>query len=70
MLTKFGLSYLGFGISIPIPSWGNMLTNSQDYFTSAPWMVYAPALSFFVTVLCVYLVADGLRDAFDPRLKQ
>ncbi|HEX2910283.1 MAG TPA: ABC transporter permease [Chloroflexia bacterium] len=69
MLTESGLSFLGFGISVPIPSWGNMLSDSQLYFTSAPWMVYAPAIAFFVTVLCVYLIADGLRDAFDPRLK-
>lgn len=70
MLLESGLSFLGFGLSIPIPSWGNMLSNSKDYFTAAPWLVYAPALAFFVTVLCVYLVADGLRDAFDPRLKE
>ncbi len=70
MLGESGLSFLGFGISIPVPSWGNMLSDSQLYITSAPWMVYAPALSFFVTVLCVYLIADGLRDAFDPRLKE
>lgn len=69
MLTESGLSYLGFGISVPIPSWGNMLSDSQLFFTSAPWMVYAPALAFFITVLCVYLIADGLRDAFDPRLR-
>ncbi len=70
MLLESGLSFLGFGLSIPIPSWGNMLSNSKDYFTSAVWLVYAPALAFFVTVLCVYLVADGLRDAFDPRLRE
>jgi len=70
MLTESGLSYLGFGISVPIPSWGNMLSGSQLYITGAPWMVYAPALAFFVTVLCVYLIADGLRDAFDPRLRE
>lgn len=70
MLTESGLSYLGFGISVPIPSWGNMLSDSQVYFTSAPWMVYSPAIAFFVTVLCVYLIADGLRDAFDPRLRE
>ena len=68
MLGESGLSFLGFGIGVPIPSWGNMLSDSQAYFTSAPWMVYAPAVAFFITVLCVYLVADGLRDAFDPRL--
>jgi peptide/nickel transport system permease protein len=70
MLTESGLSYLGFGISVPIPSWGNMLSDSQLFFSTAPWMVYAPALAFFVTVLCVYLIADGLRDAFDPRLRE
>ena len=70
MLTESGLSYLGFGISVPIPSWGNMLSDSQLFFTTAPWMVYAPAIAFFITVLCVYLIADGLRDAFDPRLRE
>lgn len=69
MLGEAGLSFLGFGIAVPVPSWGNMLSDSQLYFTSAPWMVYFPAFSIFITVLCVYLVADGLRDAFDPRLK-
>ncbi|NWJ44251.1 MAG: ABC transporter permease [Chloroflexi bacterium] len=69
MLSEAGLSYLGFGISVPIPSWGNMLTDSQLYFTSAPWMVYLPSVAIFITILCVYLAADGLRDAFDPRLK-
>ncbi|MEI7556920.1 ABC transporter permease [Candidatus Chlorohelix sp.] len=69
MLTEAGLSFLGFGISVPVPSWGNMLSDSQLYFTSAPWMVYFPAFAIFLTILCVYLVADGLRDAFDPRLK-
>jgi peptide/nickel transport system permease protein len=68
MLGEAGLSFLGFGIGVPTPSWGNMLSDSRLYFTTAPWMVYIPALAIFVTVLCVYLVADGLRDAFDPRL--
>jgi peptide/nickel transport system permease protein len=69
MLGESALSFLGFGLSVPIPSWGNMLSDSQLYFKSAPWMIYIPAMCFFVAVLCVYLVADGLRDAFDPRLK-
>jgi len=64
------LSFLGFGISVPIPSWGNMLADSQSRFTSAPWLVYAPALAIFVTVLCVFIIADGVRDAFDPQLKR
>lgn len=70
IIIESGLSFLGFGISVPIPSWGSMLADSQSRFTSAPWMVYTPALAIFLTVLCVFLIADGLRDAFDPRLKQ
>ncbi len=70
IIIESGLSFLGFGISVPTPSWGSMLSDSQTRFTSAPWMVYAPALAIFITVLCVFLIADGLRDAFDPRLKQ
>ena len=69
ILTESGLSFLGFGVPIPLSSWGNMLSGSQDVFRSAPWLVYPPGFMIFVTVLCVYLVADGLRDAFDPRLR-
>lgn len=69
ILGESGLSYLGYGISVPVPSWGNMLSDSQSHFTDAPWLVYFPGIMIFVTVLCVYLIADGLRDAFDPRLK-
>ena len=69
ILIESALSYLNFGISVPVPSWGSMLSDSQTRFTSAPWMVYTPALAIFLTVLCIYLIADGLRDAFDPRLK-
>jgi peptide/nickel transport system permease protein len=69
MLGEAGLSFLGFGISVPIPSWGNMLSDAQSHYTDAPWLIYFPGLMIFITVLCVFLIADGLRDAFDPRLK-
>lgn len=69
ILTESGLSFLGFGVPVPMSSWGNMLSGSQDVFRAAPWLVYPPGLMIFITVLCVYLVADGLRDAFDPRLR-
>jgi peptide/nickel transport system permease protein len=39
----------------------------MDQFRTAPWLVYPPGLMIFVTVLCVYLVTDGIRDALDPR---
>jgi len=63
------LSFLGLGIPQPIPSWGNMLTNSQNYMFSAPWLIWWPGLAIFVTVLGFNFLGDGLRDALDPRLK-
>jgi peptide/nickel transport system permease protein len=69
ILTESALSYLGLGIIPPTPSWGNMLTNAATYFNRAPWLVVSPGVVIFLTVLCLYLVGDGLRDALDPRLK-
>jgi peptide/nickel transport system permease protein len=68
ILGESALSFLGFGVPVPLASWGNMLSGSQDTFRSAPWLVYPPGLMIFTTVLCVFLLADGLRDALDPRL--
>ncbi|HEX2033329.1 MAG TPA: ABC transporter permease [Chloroflexota bacterium] len=69
ILTESGLSFLGFGVQVPLASWGNMLSGSQEMFRRAPWLVYPPGVMIFLTVLCVVLVADGLRDALDPRVK-
>ncbi|HEV8670586.1 MAG TPA: ABC transporter permease [Candidatus Limnocylindria bacterium] len=69
ILTESALSYLGFGIQPPVPSWGNMLTGATQFLTKGPWLVYAPGAMIWVTVLCLYLVGDGLRDALDPRLR-
>jgi peptide/nickel transport system permease protein len=69
ILAESGLSFLGFGVPVPLSSWGNMLTGAQTAFRTAPWLVYPPGLMIFLTVLCVFLLADGLRDALDPRLK-
>jgi peptide/nickel transport system permease protein len=69
ILAESGLSYLGLGVQPPTASWGNMLQNSLDYVTRAPWLVAAPGIMIFLTVLAIFLVADGLRDAFDPRMK-
>jgi peptide/nickel transport system permease protein len=69
ILAESGLSFLGFGVPVPLSSWGNMLSLGQDQFRTAPWLVYPPGVMIFITVLCVYLVADGLRDALDPRLR-
>ena len=68
ILGESALSFLSVGVQVPLASWGNMLSGSQDTFRSAPWLVYPPGAMIFATVLCVVLLADGLRDAFDPRV--
>lgn len=69
ILGESALSFLGFGVQVPLASWGNMLSGSQDMFRRAPWLVYPPGIMIFLTVLSVVLIADGLRDAFDPRVR-
>lgn len=69
ILLESGLSFLGLGITPPTPSWGNMLTNAASYFVRAWWLVVSPGVMIFLTVLSLYLIGDGLRDALDPRLK-
>ncbi len=64
------MSYFGFGIKAPNPSWGNMISDGQIYYNQAPWLVFAPALLIFVTVLSFNLVGDGLRDALDPYMTE
>ena len=61
------LSFLGFGIVPPTPSWGNMLNNAQELVTTAPALAIYPGLMIFITVIAVNLLGDGLRQAFDPR---
>lgn len=69
MLTEATLSFLGFGVQPPTATWGNMLSNALAYTTRNPWLVVFPGLAISLTVLSVYLLADGLRDAMDPRLR-
>ncbi len=66
ILTEAALSFLGLGVMPPIPSWGNMLSNSQTFFTKGVHLVIFPGLLIFITVLCLYVIGDGIRDAFDP----
>jgi peptide/nickel transport system permease protein len=66
ILTESALSFLGFGVQPPIPTWGNMLSESQDFFRRAPHLVFGPGILIMTTVLCLYLIGDGLRDALDP----
>ncbi|HLZ48361.1 MAG TPA: ABC transporter permease [Candidatus Limnocylindria bacterium] len=69
ILLESALSFIGFGIQPPTASWGNMLTKATQFVSHGPWLIYPPGLLIFVTVLCLYLIGDGLRDALDPRLR-
>ncbi len=69
ILSEAALSFLGIGIQPPIPSWGNMLQNAQDFVWTTPWLAVWPGVMIFLTVLCFNFLGDGLRDALDPRLR-
>lgn len=66
ILTESVLSFLGFGIQPPVPTWGNLLNTGRTYTIVAPWLVYFPGVAIFLTVVAVNFLGDGLRDAFDP----
>jgi peptide/nickel transport system permease protein len=67
ILVESTLSYLKLGVQPPTPTWGNMLSNAQQFFTRGPHLAIISGLLIFITVLCLYVIGDGLRDAFDPR---
>jgi peptide/nickel transport system permease protein len=66
IMQESGLSFLGFGIMPPTPSWGNMLNNAQEHLTEYPWLAIFPGLMIFFTIISVNYIGDGLRDALDP----
>jgi peptide/nickel transport system permease protein len=64
------LSYFGFGIKVPLASWGSMVSAGQGFFDNNPSLVFVPGLLIFFTVLSCNLVGDGLRDALDPHMTE
>jgi peptide/nickel transport system permease protein len=66
ILEESGLSYLGFGIQPPTPSWGNLLSNATEYLVKYPWLAIFPGIMIFLSVISINYIGDGLRDAFDP----
>jgi peptide/nickel transport system permease protein len=66
IITESGLSYLGFGVQPPTPTWGSILSTAQTYVFRAPWMAVYPGVMIFITVMAINYIGDGLRDAFDP----
>jgi peptide/nickel transport system permease protein len=66
IMEESGLSFLGFGIMPPTPSWGNLLNNAQEHLTQYPWLAIFPGLMIFFTIISINFIGDGLRDALDP----
>ena len=67
VLLEATLSFLGVGVRPPTPSWGGIISESQSFFFTAPWLVAFPGLAILVTAVAFNLVGDALRDALDPR---
>lgn len=67
MLIESSLSFLGFGVQPPTPSWGQILSSSRDFMDIAWWLMFFPGVAIFLTVTAFNLVGEGLRDAVDPR---
>lgn len=63
------LSYIGVGLAAPTPEWGLILSDSKAFIRSSPYMMLFPALLIMITCYAFNLMGDGLRDAFDPRMK-
>ncbi|PXW23192.1 ABC transporter permease [Paraburkholderia caballeronis] len=70
VLLEATLSYLGVGVQPPMPSWGNIIFESQTYFSSAPWLVLFPGVVIVLLSLSFNLLGDALRDELDPTLKE
>jgi peptide/nickel transport system permease protein len=70
ILTEAALSFLGLGVRSPTPSWGNMLSEAQPFYTTNWTNVFFPGFAIFITALSINLAGNGLRDALDPRLER
>jgi peptide/nickel transport system permease protein len=70
ILSEAYVSFLGLGVQPPTASWGNMLTSAQSFIQRGAWWMWVfPSAFIVLTILCINLLGDGLRDAFDPRTK-
>jgi len=70
ILTEAFLSFIGLGVNAPTPSWGIMINESYAGLRSTPFTIIPPAVALTLTVLAFNFLGDGLRDAFDPRLRE
>ncbi len=69
ILAEAALDFLGFGLPPDIPTWGNLLTQAEDYISSNPILAVAPGLVITLTVVAVFFIGDALRDALDVRVR-
>jgi peptide/nickel transport system permease protein len=69
ILTEAGLSFLGLGVPLHIPSWGGMLAEGRQFVDTRYWLALFPGAALFLTVMAINLLGDALRDALDPYLQ-
>ena len=69
IINAAGLSFLGLGAQPPTPEWGAILSNGQNFLRGAPWVATFPGIAIALLVLGFNLIGDGLRDAFDPKMR-
>jgi peptide/nickel transport system permease protein len=70
ILLEAGLSFLGFGVPEPHATWGKILDDGRKYLFDAPWLTFIPGLAILIVVLSFNLFGEGLRDAFNPKLRE
>ncbi len=71
ILNSAGLSFIGLGVRPPTAEWGIMIREGAEFTVTGEWWIpFFPGLSIFLAILCFNLIADGLRDIFDPQLRR
>ena len=70
IMSEASLSFLGFGLPIKIPSWGGLLSrDGREYMEQVPWLALWPGLALTITIYCLNMFGDAMRDLLDPRLR-
>ena len=70
ILTESALSFLGFGVQPPDATWGNILSDGKGFIFDAPWLTFIPGFTILFVVLAFNLCGEGLREAFNPKLRE
>ncbi|MFQ5449477.1 MAG: ABC transporter permease [Nitrospinaceae bacterium] len=70
ILTESSLSFLGFGVQPPDATWGNILADGKQFIFDAPWLTFIPGMTILFVVLAFNLCGEGLREAFNPKLRE